>query len=94
MMNTALSMVSKSLSEPTPQNFDNCITDYRIIVEYSGKDEKVSVLKAEILNMDWELMPEESILFIRQVTHIVEIRNAEFKQLINQSKQIMKDRTF
>lgn len=94
MMDIALSLVLKSLSEPIPQRFDNCISDYRIIVEYLGKDENISVLKAEILNTDWELMPEISSLFAKQVTQIVENRNIEYLELINQSKQIQEDKTF
>ncbi|NDV68556.1 hypothetical protein [Dysgonomonas sp. 25] len=94
MINVAKSMIAKSLAEPIPQNFDNCIFGFRCIVEFLGKDDEVILETAEILNSEWELIPEISEQFMQYVAQMVEDRNIEYKLIIEQEKEIQNDQQY
>ena len=70
--NIAMSLVAKSIAEPIPQNIDDCIFGFRFIVEFSGKDDNITLITAEVLDSDWELLPEVSIQFALQVEQEIE----------------------
>lgn len=94
VINIALSLAAKSLAEITPYDFDGCLLGFRFIIEFSVEGDKVILETAQILNSDWELMEESSRKFAEQVSRMVENRNVEYRQFIEQSKQIREDRTF
>jgi len=90
----ALSLVANNLSEPCPPNIDCFIYGFRFIIEFMGKYENIQLLTVEILNSDWELLPDVSITLSQEIKQIVENKNTENLQLQEQSKQIKQDNIF
>ncbi|PXV66916.1 hypothetical protein CLV62_104177 [Dysgonomonas alginatilytica] len=94
VMNIAISLVEKSLAEPIPQNIDNCLFGFRYIIDFSGKDDKVTLQTAEILDSEWVLIEEASDLLKKEILKMVEGRNVEYWQAIEQETEIRKDRQY
>lgn len=94
VIDIALSLVTKSLAESTPKSIDECISENRIIVEFTCFNEEVTLITAEILDSDWELLPSISIEFQQMVSQLVEYRNIQYRKLLMQEKQIREDRTY
>lgn len=94
VMNIAISLAAKSLAEPTPENIDDCLLDFRFIIEFSGKDDKVTLLTAKILDSEWIPIEEASNQFEKEALKMVENRNTEYRQAIEQETDIRRDRQF
>lgn len=94
ILDTAIKMANKSLAEHTPQNIDNSIFGFRYIIEFSGKNDKVTLQTAEILDSEWVLIEEASDSFKKEVLKMVECRNTEYRQAIEQETEIRKDRQY
>lgn len=91
-LKTILFIVSKSLDEPIPDDIDQCLYGYRFIVEFSGKDCNIELCKAETLDVDWELSSSKSELFKTEILKLIDIRNKEYSELLQQEIEIKKDR--
>lgn len=87
----ALSLVAKSLTEPIPSDIDDCIDGIRFIVKFTGKDENVLAITAEILDSDWMPDAKAGEILKEKVNEAVHYRNIEFREAIEQAFQIRRD---
>jgi len=90
----ALLLVANNLYEPCPPNIDCCIYGFRFIIEFTGNYENIQLLTAEILNSDWVLIPDASKKLSQYIGQIIEYKNIDNLQLLEQSKQIKQDNIF
>ena len=93
IIEVALSKTAKSLADNIPYDIDECTDDGRFIVEFSFYCDEITLLKAEILDSDWELDIPKTEEFTTKVRNMVETWNYEFTQSIRQAIDIQKDRT-
>lgn len=87
----SIELVSKSITQNEPYDIDDFCTEGRIIVQFTGKGDNLSLLNAEILNSEWELLTEATQILTLQIEKLLYLRNREFKEQINQAKEIKKD---
>lgn len=91
IIETALSFTADSLAETIPYDIDESITGGRIIVEFSTYNYETSLIKAEILDSDWEKDISLSRIFKERIEDMIQFRNKETKLSIQQALEIKKD---
>lgn len=92
VINIAIQLASGSLIDPIPQSIDDCFFGLRLIIEFSGKDDNVSLEEASILDSDWELIEDESNRLKKEILEMVEDRNTDYRASIKQALDIRADR--
>lgn len=92
MLKKALSLLTESLEEAVPYDIDFCIGTWRIIIELVGKNDNVKLITAEILDSDWIIDKKASEEFRTQIEEIIDNRNREYRQALEQALQIREDR--
>lgn len=72
-------------------DMDEIVFNVRICVDFDDMPDKLRIKTAEVLDQDWDLLPEDSIIFSSMLQPIVDEYNCNHRQAIAQCRQIRKD---
>ena len=73
-------------------NIDDLVDDIRICIDFENYMNKIQIAAADILDWDWEPLYEDTAVLTSRLKTIVEAYNNDNVGLINQAKEIRKDR--
>jgi len=93
-MDSIMNAVSGHLTNsdyPDISDFDDVIEGVRVCVGFEVFMDTVKIKVVEVLDSNWEVLPEDSAVLASRLRHFLEFHNRSQSEGISQAKQIRKD---